>query len=440
MNNKTKNASVLTDLTDILHALVGLKDVIVLAYERNGPDVFLLVEQELTKKRRRCPECHHPGVVKERPIITYVDLPAFGTPMRLRWKKHRMTCRNTQCQQGSWTVSDHRIAAKSCVLTTRAAKWATKQVGEGRTIQDVADELACDWHTMQTAVTTYGTALLFADKKRLNKTSAIGLDETRFCKGTHHAYGEYVTTIADVEHHQIIDLVETREMTAVAAWLDKQPKAWKQRIKYGALDMSNTYAAVFSVVLPQALQVVDSFHLVQLANRALDAIRRRVQIEQTSHRGRKDDPLYRARRVLLMGEEKLDEKGTERLNDLLALGDPNGEVAIAYRCKERIRDFYRAPDLESATAILDDLANRCTNDAMPPELQTFGRTLKKWFTKICNYHIAKVSNGPTEALNNLIKRVKRVAYGFRNFQNYRVRVLLYAGKPNWRVLDSIVVQ
>jgi transposase len=58
----------------------------------------------------------------------------------------------------------------------------------------------------------------------------------------------------------------------------------------------------------------------------------------------------------------------------------------------------------------------------------------------CNYHVAKMSNGPTEALNNLIKRIKRVGFGFRNFENYRIRALLYAGKPNWRVLGSIVVR
>ncbi len=51
-----------------------------------------------------------------------------------------------------------------------------------------------------------------------------------------------------------------------------------------------------------------------------------------------------------------------------------------------------------------------------------------------------MSNGPTEALNNLIKRIKRIGFGFRNFHNYRIRALLYAGKPNWRVLGSIVVR
>ena len=77
---------------------------------------------------------------------------------------------------------------------------------------------------------------------------------------------------------------------------------------------------------------------------------------------------------------------------------------------------------------------------MPPEIQRLGRTIRKWFDKICNYHLAKVSNGPTEALNNLITRIKRIGFGFRNFRNYRIGALLYDGKPNWRVLGSIVVR
>ena len=141
-----------------------------------------------------------------------------------------------------------------------------------------------------------------------------------------------------------------------------------------------------------------------------------------------------------MGEEKLDPHAAERLASLLALGDPNAEVAIAYRIKERLRDFYRTSDPKEARAILDDLMIHCLKSAMPLEVQKLGKTIRQWFEKICNYHLARVSNGPTEALNNLIKRIKRIGFGFRNFENYRIRALLYAGKPNWRVLDSIVVR
>jgi transposase len=438
VSQKARSTFVLVHPTEILAALVGLKDVRVVAYVRRGADVELMVEQ--VPGEVCCPGCHRPAQVKERPVVNYVDLPVFGTPMSLAWKKHRMRCVHRTCATNTWVLEDHRIAAKNCLLTTRAAKWATVQVGGGRTVSEVAAELACDWHTVNDAVTTYGTALLEADRKRLNKTTAIGLDETSFVKAGTSNHTNYATTVADVENHQIIDILPTRKYTDVAGWIDKQPGAWKERIRFGALDMSATYAAVYSVMLPKASQVVDPFHLISLANRCLDAVRRRVQTEQTGHRGRRDDPLYRARRVLLMGEEKLDEDATARLASLLELGDPGAEVAITYRIKERLRDFYRTSNPDEARQLLEELKAHCIRRAMPPEVQRLGRTLRDWFDKICNYHLANVTNGPTESLNNLIKRIKRIGFGFRNFENYRIRALLYAGRPNWRVLGSIVVR
>jgi hypothetical protein len=57
--------------------------------------------------------------------------------------------------------------------------------------------------------------------------------------------------------------------------------------------------------------------------------------------------------------------------------------------------------------------------------------------EITAWHDCHFTNGPTEAMNNLIKRIKRVAFGFTSFRNYRIRSLLYAGKPNWSLLESI---
>ena len=253
---------------------MGLKDVRVLRYVRDGADVELMVEQVLNDPR--CPECGGAATVKDRPVARYVDLPVYGKPMRLCWRKHRLACRNLDCPKKSWVSADHRIAAVSCLLTTRAAKWATRQVGGGRTVKEVAEELGCNWHTVNQAVTVYGRALLAADKNRLNRTVAIGLDETSFTRQQGHVQTCYVTT----------------------AYLGAQPESWKNRIQYEALDMSNTYAAVYSVTLLKPVQVVDPFHVVSLANRALDEVRRRVQLERYGHRGRRDDPLFRARRLL----------------------------------------------------------------------------------------------------------------------------------------------
>ena len=164
MSQKTRSTYVVTDPIEILAALVGLKDVEVLQLERRGPDVELAIEQVLGDVS--CPLCGEPARIKERRRVHYIDLPVYGVPMRLCWKKHRMRCGNVRCPKSTWVLADHRIAAKNCLLTTRAAKWATRQIGDGRTVKEVAAELACDWHTVNDAVTTYGQALLEADRKR----------------------------------------------------------------------------------------------------------------------------------------------------------------------------------------------------------------------------------------------------------------------------------
>jgi transposase len=204
---KPRSTFVAVHPSEILEALVGLKDVRVLRYERAGPHVELMVEQMLGEVR--CPRCHRRAQVKERPVVHDADLPVYGTPMSLAWKKHRMRCVEPHCSTKSWVLSDHRIAAKGCRLTTRAAKWATVQVGGGRTVSEVAAELSCDWHTVNDAVVTYGEALLEADRKRLNQTSAIGLDETSFVRLGPKKQTSYATTVADVANHQIIPPANT---------------------------------------------------------------------------------------------------------------------------------------------------------------------------------------------------------------------------------------
>lgn len=143
------------------------------------------------------------------------------------------------------------------MLTTRAAKWATRQVGMGRTISEIAVDLRCDWDTINNAVSIYGEALLRADRKRLKTTTALGFDETLFHRQGKYSSKTWCTTIADVGNARLIDLVPSRDFVKVAKWVDNQPKSFKERVIYGILDMSASYAAVFNVMLPNAYQVVD---------------------------------------------------------------------------------------------------------------------------------------------------------------------------------------
>jgi transposase len=291
VKKKILHASVFTDPSEIVQHLVGLKDVRVLSYARRGPVGEITVEQVLTTAPS-CPACGTRAWVKDRPVVSYVDLPFGGVPMTVRWRKHRLTCKERKCATRSFTLSDHRIAAKGCMLTTRAAKWVVKQIGAGETVAHLARELCCSWDVVNAAMRIYGAALLAADTKRLKETTAIGLDETLFVRKGPYKHKSWSTTVCDVANHQLIDVLPTRQFTEVAGWLKRQPHHMRENLDYGCLDMSRTYSAVFRVVTPKVTRVIDRFHVMRHAIAAVDDVRRRVQQQRLGHRGRAGDPLY----------------------------------------------------------------------------------------------------------------------------------------------------
>ena len=247
----------------------------------------------------------------------------------------------------------------------------------------------------------------------------------------------FITSIVDVGQGQLLDIVEGRGGQGSKEWLKNRDLAWKAAITHGTLDLSSAYKAVFTAELPDATLVADPFHVVKLATSKLDETRRRVQNETLGHRGHKDDPLYRCRRLLTKAEERLSEDGKTKLLNLLEAGDPKGDVATAWHAKEAVRELYSHQDQELAITWLDELAADLSDKIRPPEVRSLGRTLKRWRLEITAWHACHFTNGPTEAMNNLIKRIKRVAFGFTSFRNYRTRSLLYAGKPNWDLLETI---
>lgn len=385
-----------------------------------------------------CPGCRERAWVKDRPIVELADLTCFGRPVTLRWRKHRLCCPRPWCRQQSWTHEDPKIATPRLSLTDRAARWATIQVGRhGRAVSDVAAELGADWHAVNDAVLAYGQALLDADVDRVGTVSALGVDEVLFARRGRWRTQAWSTSIVDVARGQLIDVIEGRSSIGLCAWLAGTPTDWRDAICWAVLDLSGPWRLAFDTMLPDAVQIADPFHLVKLANQRLDEVRRRVQNQTLGHRGHKDDPLYRCRRLLTKADERLDEKGRAKLLGLLEAGDPHGEVRTAWHAKEVVRSVYDIDDPVLAAEFVERLGEDLQDADCPPEIQRLGRTIVRWAAAISAWHQARVSNGPTEAANNLIKRVKRVAFGFRSFANYRIRALLYAGQPNWDLLASV---
>lgn len=424
-----------TDATRMCALIVGLPDVEVLGVEdeRGEP---LRLHVETVSSVVGCSGCGTRAWLKDQRPVTLVDLAAFGRPAVLVWHKRRWRCPEAACEVGTFTEQQPAIAAARAGVTDRAGRWMTGQVGRGRPVSEVAAELGCDWHTVMDAVLAYGTPLI-EDPGRIGQVTALGLDETLFVRTGRWRRRSWVTSIVDVARPaQLLDVVPGRSAKAPSAWLEARPEPWRDGIDWAALDLSGPYRKTFDDSLPDATQVADPFHVIKLANTRLDDVRRRVQQETLGHRGHKDDPLYRSRRLLTKGHERLDVAGEAKLLGLLEAGDPHGEVRMAWHAKETLRGLYDQP-AETAAAYLTELIENLLEADMAPELRQLGRTLRRWADHIVAWHHAQISNGPTEAMNSLIKRVKRVGFGFRRYRNYRLRVLLYAGRPNWDLLATL---
>jgi transposase len=404
--------------------LLGLDGFEVTAAEVTDDEWRLAVQTTATTVG--CTACGTRARLHARRTVRVRDLPIGGRPVVLAWCKRVWRCVEPACAVRTWTEQTVQVRPRA-VLTERARAEACRRVGkDAHAVAAVARDLGVGWATVMRAVRDHGRPLL-EDPGRLNGVAALGLDETSFLKATRTAPTRYVTGLVDLERGRLLDVVADRTRAAVDGWLDARSRDWLAGVGTVALDPWRGYASALVASLSHARVVVDHFHAIRLANLVVDQVRRRVQQATLGHRGRKGDPLYRIRKLLLTAAEQLTGRGRARLRAALAVGDPFREVTAAWQGKELLRAVYAAADLAAARAALERFYRWC-DGVQILELSRLARTVRAWQTEILAWHLtAGCSNGPTEAVNLLIKKVKRVGHGFRNFANYRLRLLLHCG-------------
>ncbi len=232
---------------------------------------------------------------------------------------------------------------------------------------------------------------------------------------------------------RLLDLVLGRSGPAYARWLDAQQPQFRAQIKSAALDPFRGYANALRDSLSDAVQVLDAFHVVKLGTQVVDEVRRRVQQEQLGRRGHKNDPLYKIRGLLRHGLEHLSQRQHARLQAGLLAGDPQREVELAWSCYQRLRAVYSGTDTAKARRELAEQVIASFPSCPIPEVARLGRTLRAWRAQILAYFDTNgLSNGGTEAINMLIEKARRLAHGYRNFTNYRLRMLLAASGTRTR--------
>ena len=278
-------------------ALLGMEGFVVLSQSEEGGEVWVLVETTATVAG--CPSCGVKATGHGRSRVQVRDLPAGGRPVRLVWRKRRWICTDPDCAATSFM--EQTPAIEGC-LTHRAAREICRRVGEdGHSVAQVAREFGVGWATAMACVRRHGEPLV-DDPGRIGVTQALGIDEHKVLSATKDHHTLYATSFVDVVTGQLLDVVRGRNADDVAYWLTQGTGAWRQRIDAVAIDPHAGYLRGILSVLPDVTVTVDHFHAVKVANAAVDDVRRRTQRSTLGHRGHRDDPLYRTRRLMTRGE------------------------------------------------------------------------------------------------------------------------------------------
>src|SRR5215207_569754 len=206
------------------------------------------------------------------------------------------------------------------------------------------------------------------------------------------------------------------------------------------LPVRAVHTAGVAAVVGYVVAVMDPFHVVRLAGDALNDCRRRVQQTTRGRRGRKNDPLYRARRTVHTGADLLTDKQAARLTALFAI-DEHVEVEATWGIYQRMIAAYRHPDPAAGRELMVKLIESLSAGVPRPlvEIAKLGRTLSKRAADVLAYFDRPgTSNGPTEAINGRLEHLRGSALGFRNLTNYIARSLLEIGGFRPRLHPALV--
>jgi len=379
-----------------------------------------------------CHRCGCEGAPRDTVTRRLAHEPLGWRPTVLEVTVRRYRC--TGCGH-VWRQDTTKAAEPRAKLSRRGLRWALEGiVCQHLTVARVAEGLAVSWNTANDAVLAEGKRVLIDDPGRFDGVTAIGVDEHVW---RHTRRGDkYVTVIIDLTPvrsgtgpARLLDMLEGRSKQAFKQWLADRPQAWRDRVEVVAMDGFTGFKTAAAEELPDAVAVMDPFHVVRLAGDALDQCRRRVQQDTCGHRGRKGDPLYTARRTLHTGTDLLTDKQKDRLAALFK-GDQHVEVEATWGIYQRMITAYREPDRARARELMSRLIESVSHSVPTAltELHRLGRTLKQRAGDVLAYFDRPgTSNGPTEAINGRLEHLRGSALGFRNLTNYIARSLLETG-------------
>ncbi len=224
-------------------------------------------------------------------------------------------------------------------------------------------------------------------------------------------------TVGDPRNKKLLSVLKDDKQETLKHYFRSLPNEAKSRIIEVCIDMKTSYLVAIKEILPKAVVVVDRFHVVKEMIRQTEELRKIMQSKgRIGHK--------RINRFLLAkNREDLNEEERERLKDIFARNKKFPALQNAYFVKEKVREMYLSKDRKEAERRFDALLLQL-EQIQVGKLREMRDTLKRWRPYILNFFASRTTNAFIEGCHNKIKLIKRMSYGFRNFNNYVLKITL----------------
>ena len=355
----------------------------------------------------RCPVCKSGKIIKRGICLRKLRTISIGIkPVWLEVEIPRVFCQECHCVRRI-----NIIIAKKRKSYTRSFERYVIALSKVMTLKDIANFLQVGWDMVKEIVKSH-LAKRFSHPS-LKNIHYIAIDEISIRKGH-----KYITVVLDLERGNVLFAGDGKGMEALEPFW-KRIRNNKCKIEAVSTDLGPAYIAAVIENLPGVPLVFDRFHVVKLMNEALTETRRGLYHELKDIM--KKNVLKGTRWILLKNPENLSVKHNEiqRLDEALKLNEP---LALAYYMKEDLRQFWEQPDKETASKVIDDWVERANESGIMP-LRKMGATIAGHKFGILNWYDHRVSSGRLEGTNNKIKVLKRMAYGYRDMEFFKLRIM-----------------
>lgn len=330
------------------------------------------------------------------------DIPAFGKFTTIVLRKRRYVC--PHC--GKRFYEDITFLPRYHRITNRLAAYVIDQLKSEYSFTSVAKSV----NLSVSSVIRIFDIVSFPKPNKLPRVFAI--DEFKGNTGNI----KYQCIITDPSSGRVLDILHERSQQYLIDYLKQWSLKSRKRVKYFVSDMWAQYTDIASAFFKNATQVIDRYHFIRQIIWAFDNVRKRIQKVY----GKQYRLLFKhSKRLLIKRAEKLKDYEKERINSMMYISD---ELRVAYYLKESFYKVLDAPNRAAAKQLMSEWILSAQNSGIP-EYLACSNTLVNWQKGILNSFDVPYSNGFTEGCNNKIKVLKRNAYGYRNFERFRKRIL-----------------